>query len=105
MKTPSEYLGPRRSLLLVCFVVAAILIFQAIRIWVADYRVHSSRIDQMERGAALEPENAGLWDASAAPERQAMENGFRPFRCIKCNARFYGPRRSDGPASQDFRVA
>ena len=50
MKTPSEYLWSRRSLLLVCFVVAAILMFQAIRIWVADYRVHSDRIDQMERG-------------------------------------------------------
>jgi len=62
MKTPSEYLWSRRSLLLVCFVVAAILIFQAIRIWVADYRVHSDRIDQMERGAALEPENASAWD-------------------------------------------
>ena len=45
-----------------CFVVAAILIFQAIRIWVADYRVHSNRIDQMERGVALEPENAAARD-------------------------------------------
>ena len=63
MKTPSEYLWSRRSLLLVCFVVAAILIFQAIRIWVADYRVHSNRMEfQMERGAALEPENAFAWD-------------------------------------------
>ena len=62
MKTPSEYLRSRRSLLLVCFVVAAILIFQAIRLWVADYRVHSDRIAQMERGVALEPENASAWD-------------------------------------------
>ena len=62
MNIPSEHLKRRRSLLLVCFVVAAILIFQAIRIWVADYRVHSDRIDQMERGAALEPENASAWD-------------------------------------------
>ena len=62
MKSPSEYLGSRRSLLLVCFVVAAILTFQATLIWVADYRVHSDRIDQMERGVALEPENASAWD-------------------------------------------
>ena len=62
MKTPSEYLGSRRSLLLVCFVVAAILIFQATRIWVADYRVHSDRIGQMKRGVALEPANASAWD-------------------------------------------
>ena len=62
MNTPPEHLKRRRFLLLGCFVVAAILIFQAIRIWVADYRVHSDRIDQMERGAALEPENASAWD-------------------------------------------
>ena len=48
MKTRSEYLWSRRSLLLVCFVVAAILTFQAIRIWIADYRGYSNRIDQME---------------------------------------------------------
>jgi cytochrome c-type biogenesis protein CcmH/NrfG len=57
-----ENLGSRRFLLLVCFFTGAILIFHAIRIWVADYRVHSNQIDQMERGAALEPENAAAWD-------------------------------------------
>jgi hypothetical protein len=62
MKSQSEYLAPRRSVLLLCLVAAAILIFQAIRIWAADYRVHTDRIDQMERGAALEPENAAAWD-------------------------------------------
>src|ERR1700746_1072147 len=65
MKSPSEYLVPRRSVLLLCLVAAAILIFQAIRIWVADYRVHTDRIDQMERGVALEPENAAAWDRLA----------------------------------------
>jgi len=62
MNIPSEHLKRRRSLLLVCFVVAAILIFQAIRIWVADYRVHKNQIDQIERGISLEPENASAWD-------------------------------------------
>src|SRR5246127_4218714 len=62
MKSPSEKSRFRKTLLLACFFVAAILTFQAIRIWVADYRVHSDQIDQMERGAALEPENAAAWD-------------------------------------------
>jgi tetratricopeptide (TPR) repeat protein len=62
MKSQSEYLTPRRSVLLLCLVAAAILIFQAIRIWVADYRVHTDRIDQMELGVALEPQNASAWD-------------------------------------------
>jgi tetratricopeptide (TPR) repeat protein len=62
MKSPSEKSRFRKTLLLACFLVAAILTFQAIRIWIADYRVHSNRIDQMERGAVLEPENAAAWD-------------------------------------------
>jgi hypothetical protein len=62
MKSPSENFWSRKTLLLVSFCAAAILMFQAIRIWVADYRVHSNRIDQMERGVALEPENASAWD-------------------------------------------
>ena len=62
MVSLSENFGSRRFVLLVCFFIGAILTFQAIRIWVADYRVHSNRIDQMERGVALEPENASAWD-------------------------------------------
>src|ERR1700751_526310 len=62
MKGPSEKARFRKTLLLACFFVAATLTFQAIRIWIPDYRVHSNRIDQMKRGAALEPENASAWD-------------------------------------------
>jgi hypothetical protein len=62
MNSPSEESWSRKTLLLVFFFAAAILMFQAIRIWVADYRVHSNRIDQMERGVALEPENSSAWD-------------------------------------------
>src|SRR5579862_507191 len=62
MRSPSEKSRFRKTFLLACFFVAAILTFQAIRIWIADYRVHSNRIDQMERGAALEPQNASAWD-------------------------------------------
>ncbi len=62
MASLPESLGSRRILLFVCLFAGAILTFQAIRIWVADYRVHSNQIPQMERGAALEPENASAWD-------------------------------------------
>jgi hypothetical protein len=62
MASLPESLGSRRILLFVCLFAGAILTFQAIRIRVADYRVHSTQIPQMERGAALEPENAAAWD-------------------------------------------
>jgi len=29
----------------------------------------------------------------------------RPFRCVNCDARFYGRRASYGPTSQDLRAA
>src|ERR1700740_3373293 len=74
MKSPSEYFGLRRSLLVVCFLAAAILTYQAIRIWLADCRVKSHRIDQMERGVALEPENAAAWDRLGRARETNFEN-------------------------------
>jgi len=62
MKSPPEELRSRKTLLVVCVFVAAVLTFQAIRVWIADYRVHSDRIDQMQRGVTLEPDNASAWD-------------------------------------------
>ena len=53
---------PRKTVLFVSCFAAAILTYQAIRIWVADYLVHKERIDQVERGVALEPENAAAWE-------------------------------------------
>ncbi len=52
----------RKTVLLVSCFAAAILTYQAIRIWVADYLVHKDRIEQVERGVALEPENAAAWE-------------------------------------------
>lgn len=74
MASLSENFGSRRFVLLVSFLTGAILTFQAIRIWLADYRVHSSQIDQMERGAALEPENAAAWDRLGRARETNLEN-------------------------------
>ena len=52
----------RKTVLLVSCFAAAILTYQGIRIWVADYLVHKDRIDQVERGVALEPGNAAAWE-------------------------------------------
>ena len=62
MESSSGKSVSRKALLLVCCFAAAIVIYHAIRIWIADYRVHSDRLDQVERGVALEPENAAAWD-------------------------------------------
>jgi hypothetical protein len=74
MKSPSENLRSRKTLLLVSVFASAVVTFQAIRIWIADYRVHSNRIDQMERGAELEPENAAAWDRLGRARETNLEN-------------------------------
>jgi hypothetical protein len=62
MEHSSEKPVSRKTVLLVSSFVAAILTYQAIRIWAADYLVHKDRIDQVARGVALEPENAAAWE-------------------------------------------
>jgi len=74
MESSSEYSGSRKASLLVFFFAATILTYQAIRIWLADYRVKSNQIDQMERGVALEPENAAAWDRLGRARETNFEN-------------------------------
>lgn len=62
MEDSPGILASRKTVLLISAFAAAILTYHAIRIWVADYLVHKDRIDQVERGAALEPENAAAWE-------------------------------------------
>ncbi len=62
MQLSLENASERRLLLTVSSVIAAILIFQAIEIWVANRRIQSGRLDLMERGAALLPGNGEAWD-------------------------------------------
>jgi tetratricopeptide (TPR) repeat protein len=62
MKIPLEGARAKRVLLVVSLATAAILIFQASEIWLADHRINSGKPEQMERGAALLPGNADAWD-------------------------------------------
>src|SRR5262249_16391213 len=52
----------------------AIISFQAGRLWLADYRVHTDRVDRMERGTALEPGNAAAWDRLGRIRQADFEN-------------------------------
>lgn len=62
MQISLESASQRRAVLLVSLVVAALISLRAMRIWLADLRLHSDRLDVMERGAALDPGNAEAWD-------------------------------------------
>ena len=67
--------GPRRALSVVAIFAAAILSYQAIRIWLADHRIHSNRLETIERGAELEPGNADAWDILGRYEQLDFATG------------------------------
>jgi len=62
MQVSVEDAGERVLLLIASSVIAAILVFQATEIWMANRRIRSGRLASMERGAALLPGNGEAWD-------------------------------------------
>ncbi len=74
MESPTADRTPRTAILFICIATAVILSFQASRIWLADYRVHTDRIDRMERGVALEPRNGAAWDRLGRVRQTDFEN-------------------------------
>jgi tetratricopeptide (TPR) repeat protein len=52
----------RYAILLAAFVIFAIVVFHASRLWIARHRVDSNQIEIMERGAALVPDDAESWE-------------------------------------------
>ncbi|MGA8023810.1 MAG: hypothetical protein WB990_12620 [Candidatus Acidiferrales bacterium] len=60
-----QTIGEGRSRLLILSVAlacGAFLCYQAARFWLADHRIHSSKLEVIEGGAALEPGDAEAWD-------------------------------------------
>ena len=52
----------RPAILVFALAAGALLSYQAGRLWLADHRLRSTRLDVIERGVALEPANAAGWD-------------------------------------------
>jgi tetratricopeptide (TPR) repeat protein len=52
----------RRSLPAVAFLIAAVMIYHAVRFWLADHRVHKDNLQSIQSGVHLEPGNADAWD-------------------------------------------
>lgn len=62
MEIPIADRTRRLVLLLVSLAIAALLINQAGKIWLASYQLDSEKVPRMERGAALLPGDASAWD-------------------------------------------
>jgi tetratricopeptide (TPR) repeat protein len=52
----------RPAILVFALAAGALLSYQAARLWLADHRIRSTRLETIERGVALEPGNAEAWD-------------------------------------------
>src|SRR5271170_3892424 len=52
----------RAAILGFALAAGALLSYQAARLWLAYHRIHSTRLEIIERGAALEPGDADAWD-------------------------------------------
>jgi tetratricopeptide (TPR) repeat protein len=52
----------RNALLAGCVLIAAVLIFQAVELWLADRWINSQDVHAVERGAALIPSDGVGWD-------------------------------------------
>src|ERR1700677_3096899 len=62
MEFSIERAAQRQFLLAISLVVGAILIFCAVRTWLASERVDSGSLLLMRRGAELDPGNEEAWD-------------------------------------------
>lgn len=62
MQPTLQQAPPRAAILVFALAAGALLSYQAARLWVAYHRIHSTRLEVIERGAALEPGNAEAWD-------------------------------------------
>jgi tetratricopeptide (TPR) repeat protein len=64
----------RVAILVFALAAGALLSYQAARLWLANHRIHSTRLEIIERGAALEPGNADAWDLLGRYRQLDFEN-------------------------------
>ncbi len=62
MKQTFDAARTRPLILLFALAAGAFISYQAVRLWLADHRIHSSNLQDIESGATLEPGNADAWD-------------------------------------------
>ena len=62
MRPTLQGVRARPAILAFALAAGALLSYQASRLWLADHRIRSNRLEIIERGVALEPGNAEAWD-------------------------------------------
>ena len=62
MRPTLQGVRARPAILAFALAAGALLSYQAARLWLADHRIRSTRLEIIERGVALEPGNAEAWD-------------------------------------------
>ncbi len=62
MQPTLQGIPTRPAILVFALAAGALLSYQAGRLWLAYHRIHSTRLEIIERGVALEPGDADAWD-------------------------------------------
>ncbi len=75
------------------------MVYQAVRLWIADRRIHSDSVDIIQKGADLEPGNADAWD-TLGRYQQLDFNNSDPAKALAS----YQHAVTDEPHSAVFRM-
>ena len=89
----------KAALLAGALAISALVIFQAGKLWLGDLRIHSSKIEQMERGAALLPGDGEAWDRLGHFYEWDLMQSDLPRALAD-----YQRAVSDDPLSADYRM-
>ena len=52
----------RRAIPFLVLLVSGVMVYQAVRLWIADAQIHADSVETIAKGAQLEPGNAAAWD-------------------------------------------
>jgi tetratricopeptide (TPR) repeat protein len=68
----------RSALLAASILIAALVSFQAVQLWLANRWIHSEKIHLVERGAALVPSDGSAWDNLGRLRQWSLKNPDLP---------------------------
>jgi len=75
------------------------MVYQAVRFWIADSRIHADDVETIAKGVQLEPGNASAWDTLGRYQQLDFINS-KPAQALES----YKQAVRDDPRSAAFRM-
>jgi hypothetical protein len=89
----------RRAIPLLVLLVSGVMVYQAVRFWIADSRIHADDVETIAKGVQLEPGNASAWDTLGRYQQLDFINS-KPAQALES----YKQAVRDDPRSAAFRM-